>query len=625
MSVDKRGQRKRGMVLVRTAPVRLFTAVLDDKTKIREKELIKRAGYLADLVQGVTEAELAKHWNQEDADKYADPTLSSFAYKAWEQAFGRCVGQDDVYLLSRARYTALEAAGRTLRGALYRRTIVEALIIGDVIEDQKERKKTLAKLLPRKYDETSLRNLRRRLSRFAREEGRLATSFFDLEPEPPTVAGQVLLSATDRQLCEIVENDETITLRIRLPVTPCPATKKDWVWHTITIKKPTHLFGSPCKPTLRLSHDRLLADLPLERPAPIIDTVVSKGIAIGFDWGIRSPLVGAVVWRDNEDIVTDGRPFYFKADGIQARNGHRSRQMEELTRKIQTYDAFKPKPGTPMFIKRETLILERTRVGEKQQHVNKQLAHAESRWAISQAQAHQADIIVLENLATLEAGGLGRQTNRRTSGSVRGQVREQIEYKAKEVGIRVVLANPAGTSSHCPTCGDPVKHYKSSDSIESGHPWLRCSTCDTSLERDHASAIRIAGRGLDKKNKGVSRVITSSSPRPPSATTPARGPRAKIRRALYEKPVACSLATPDQHLAEYRSPGMDTKVTRSVIQFHDTAIVVSSNLTDQPPTIRHLDGLRSCLLGMIQVSPIPRDRPLVSSYQQENRLRQVSE
>jgi hypothetical protein len=70
-------------------------------------------------------------------------------------------------------------------------------------------------------------------------------------------------------------------------------------------------------------------------------------------------------------------------------------------------------------------------------------------WAVDQAIATGADVIYLEDLATLQARG-HRRGNARLSGQVRGLVVAAIRHLAAKAGIAVAAR---GTSKYCPRCG----------------------------------------------------------------------------------------------------------------------------------------------------------------------------
>jgi IS605 OrfB family transposase len=603
----KRARSGSNQTLIRTAPIRIFGALDEDGGRVNEKILVARAEHLLDLVAEMAKVALAEHWNATDAQTFSDPTLPAFAYKAWAKVFGWQPTPSGLHAPSRVVWLALEVAGRTLRSAAHRRQIVNALITAEAATDEPTKAAILAQRLPHNADAVSIRNLDRRLTRFVREQGHRATSFFELEPTPPAVARQALLAATDRQFCQLERDlkaaDETVNLRLLLPLRARPRSRADWAWHQLSLRRPEHLTGTPCRPTLRISRGRLLADLPLEREVPAVMSMRPQQPlerVLGLDWGVNSPLVGAIVSvaDDRSQPGSDGRPFHFHAAGLLVKIARLGREIDILNAKLAHYARLIPVPGSALAIKAALLTQERDRVATRLRHLNQALGHVASRWAIEQGRAHEADAIVLEELSTLEAGGLGRATNRRVSGAVRGLIAKGIIEKAQLAGIRVIAVNARGTSSRCPGCGGPAHHTAAPDRTSFGYRWLRCQSCDTSLDRDHASAIVIGGRGLAPGAKSVARVASPPSPRPAHGTLPARGPRARIRRQQLARPGAGSPATPHRRLAGYRSAGAGTRIVQGTIQSRTTLPV----RVELP--LRRLDGLRSAYLGMLRMTPI---------------------
>ena len=605
MSLPARQARRRGHSLVRTAPVRLTRATTDEGTHINERALVARVGYLLTLATDLTTRLLASRWNEADLATYLAPDQAQFAYKAWGQTFGWPDLDEEGYLPSRVGWMALEAAGRTLRSSGFRRDILTALLAADAAPE-KERESVLWHLLPPKTDAVSLRNLRRRLVKFTQEHDCPATSFFDLEPDPPHVARQALLAATDRQLCEMNEKE----IRLLLPVIPTPQSPADWVWHTIPYRYPSHLEGIPCRPTLRIAGTRLLADIPFERTVPPALSPTPQR-ALGLDWGTHTPLVGALVTLVDGKPVTDGRPLHFAAPGVQAKIYRLGRQIEELSTKIDAYSRLLKIPldmepdqvvsDHPLTVLRARLWTERLRVSARLHHLLDAFAHAASRWAIESALAAHADTLYLEDLRTMEPE-LGPRQNRAVTLGLRGAIADAITYKAPEVGLTALTVNPRGTSSHCPRCGEPAAHFTAPDSSKPGYRWLRCSgsACGTSLDRDHAGAERIGGRGLAPAAKFVTRTPMARPARPAPGTLPARGSRAKQRRELYEARRASSVATPhrSEQSSGYRAAGARTKVVPT------TQPRATFDLPSTERCVRRLDGMRSAFLGLVTCSPI---------------------
>ncbi len=110
--------------------------------------------------------------------------------------------------------------------------------------------------------------------------------------------------------------------------------------------------------------------------------------------------------------------------------------------------------------KNAVLAEEIRRVCQRRSNLNDALAWAAARWSVDQAVAVGATVIYLEDLRSMEAGGMGRTQNTRISQTVRGQIADRMRHLAAEVGIAVVTVPPRNTSKHCPHCLTPLRHRK---------------------------------------------------------------------------------------------------------------------------------------------------------------------
>jgi IS605 OrfB family transposase len=102
-------------------------------------------------------------------------------------------------------------------------------------------------------------------------------------------------------------------------------------------------------------------------------------------------------------------------------------------------------------------------VSERRSNLNDALAWAAARWAaarwaVDQAVAAHATVIYLEDLRSMEAGGMGRTHNTRMSQTVRGRIADRMRHLAAEAGIAVVTVPPRNTSRHCPRCLTLLRH-----------------------------------------------------------------------------------------------------------------------------------------------------------------------
>jgi IS605 OrfB family transposase len=633
-SLTRRAKRKQGQSIIRTAPVRLTRAVTQDGLIVNEKLLVLRVGYFLSLTTALTTEALNNHWSEADFLLYLTDKQPSFAYKAWGETFewlkvDQRKDRAGSYAPSRVGWLALEAAGRTLRSCGFRYDIFQAIFKNDL------------NLLPPKAEGVPLRNSYRAIANYQKtHQNQKPTNFFELEPQAPKVTPQLLFSASDGQIFDMDDQ----TFQVRLPIVEQPQKPADWVWHYLHYKLPTHLKGTPCRPTLRINQDHhLIADLPMERKLEIVEPtaeiekqalLIQKCMA--FDWGVSTPLVGTCLWLDTTTglPVSDGRPIWFKANGLIGKTHRLQKLTERLTRKLDKQSKYLgiPVETPPELVsgliqirindklnnKRTTLWLERERVSARYHQLNDQLAHLVSRWAVEQAYARHCQVIYLEDLATLEPD-MNKWQNRRFILAVKGKIKEYITYKAQELGIKVETVKARGTSSTCPRCGKKNKHYQNATLTESGYAWMFCSDCALSLQRDHSGSEHIGGRGLKTKQKSqtqpptenVTRILVPAPLRPDPTTLPKRGPQAKLRREYLQSQILPAGLSVDSLTARASALSFKTDLshrppeTRSGLgsPMQPKKTFNQGNL--RPP--RPLNGLRSAYLGLIKCSPIPGD------------------
>ncbi|MHB1335925.1 MAG: RNA-guided endonuclease InsQ/TnpB family protein [Candidatus Humimicrobiaceae bacterium] len=122
----------------------------------------------------------------------------------------------------------------------------------------------------------------------------------------------------------------------------------------------------------------------------------------------------------------------------------------------------------------------------------KDFNHKLSRRIINFALKVKAGIINLENLKHIRTTAKTNHKQRQRLGSTLhnwpfDQLKQFIEYKAKELGIVVNLIDPAYTSQECPIC-----HYV--DSLSRNGIYFRCRACGYTSHADRVGAMNIVNR-----------------------------------------------------------------------------------------------------------------------------------
>ena len=174
-----------------------------------------------------------------------------------------------IYVSDRLRRCAEEQAARALRLARYRRSITNAITQtwpADPFRRTEREWQALRAALPTGVGAAEIRNRTRQIRAHLTEYRTLPQDLPDLET-PPTTSRQALLAAADKQLFTMQRTGhDTAVLRLQLPLTAAPATRRDWAWHVIVVRLPPTIPAEVvklCAPTLRVSGHRLRVDLPL--------------------------------------------------------------------------------------------------------------------------------------------------------------------------------------------------------------------------------------------------------------------------------------------------------------------------------------------------------------------------
>ncbi|MFD0501966.1 zinc ribbon domain-containing protein [Streptomyces chiangmaiensis] len=500
----------------RTACARaLIRSGVDERTGevLTSSTLTERVGWCADLVAGMTSALLADHWNTTDVDVLA----------AGEDAGGRKLPSNAWMALRRLGWTtgseakvndrivrmAQETAGRALRSAKWRADLAAGVLASWPADPTKrtgqEWDQVRAAIPGGEHLPSSIIGSRtRQIAAFERKHGRLPADVFYLEPTP-RVPRMLLLAACDRQQATIerAEAGQRVLLRLQLPTRPAPRTYADWTWVSCPVTLPPTVAASAVihLPTLRIVGGKVRADLAYTHPVPKTHRT-GHTVALGVDWGLNTLLSAGAARLPNDGRITAlGAGTQFRAAGVLAKQHRLRRIFERLHAKTDHYARLNDRA---LDDKAQVLAQEIRRVSERRSHLNDALAWAAARWAVDQAVAAGASVIYLEDLRSMEAGGMGRTHNTRMSQTVRGQIAERMRHLAAEIGIAVVIVPPRNTSKHCPHCLTPLRHRKAPDrTTVPGWKWAICPGCGWQGDRDQGAWRRIAARGLTHQTKTV--------------------------------------------------------------------------------------------------------------------------
>lgn len=164
-----------------------------------------------------------------------------------------------------------------------------------------------------------LRNLTRQLRRHT---GRPISCITEIQ-SAPAVSKLARLGAADAQLVELEVTDAAgLWLRIKLPTTPQPGGRADWVWHTLWCPTPPQLkartIASWHLPTICLQRGAPLLRFTITEEVPEPDTA-HAGAALGIDWSPAALGAATMVAEHGGALITDARTHVYNDRGLGVR------------------------------------------------------------------------------------------------------------------------------------------------------------------------------------------------------------------------------------------------------------------------------------------------------------------
>ncbi|MEV7026701.1 zinc ribbon domain-containing protein [Kitasatospora sp. NPDC093558] len=478
--------------------------------------LAERIGWCLDLVSGMAGELIAGHWNTPDVNTLASGQdaggrrLPSNAWMALRRLGWTVTAPDAITVNDRIVRMAQEQAGRALRSVKWRADVVAGIVAtwpGNSAKRTPQEWDALRAAVPGGdcLPSAVIRSRTRQAAAFEREHDRLPADVFELEPTP-RAARMLLLAACDGQQATIERSPAEPTkalLRLQLPTRPDPRAYKDWSWTACPIALPPTVPANAVLhlPTMRLAGGKIRADLAYTHPVPRTRRT-GHTVALGVDWGLNTLLsAGAARLHADGTITALAAGAQFRATGVLAKQDRLRRTSEHLHTKTDQYARLADPALEP---KTAVLTQEIRRVSARRSSLNDALAWSAARWTVDQAIATGASVIYLEDLRSMEAGGMGRTRNTRLSQTVRGKITDRMRHLAAETGIAVVTVPPRNTSKHCPHCLTPLRHRKAPDRpTVPGWKWAICPDpqCRWQGDRDHGAWRRIAARGLAHQTK----------------------------------------------------------------------------------------------------------------------------
>ena len=185
----------------------------------------------------------------------------------------------------------------------------------------------------------------------------------------------------------------------------------------------------------------------------------------------------------------------------------------------------------------------RTDLGAKRARVNRELTFHFAGWAAGYAAETGATTIAIEDLSTLQAGGIGRRNNNKVAQSARRKAVDATTHLGARAGLEVIEVPARGTSAHCPGCDAELTR-------PGGYHRARCRPCGLQGNRDQVAAVNIAKRAItgqdgiktDRKTgrKRIRKAVHARVKRvrpPKNAPTPKRTRHKRVRHSVSPKVV----------------------------------------------------------------------------------------
>jgi Putative transposase DNA-binding domain len=374
-----------------------------------------------------------------------------------------------------------------------------------------------------------LRNLIRQLRRHAGDPVNCITEI----QSPPTTPRLARLGVADAQFVELDDTDASgVWLRIKLPTTPAPARRADWVWHKLWCPTPPHLGGRD----IRMWH---LPTLGMQRGAPLLRFTITEEVpdphtaaataALGIDWSPATVGAATMVAEHRGRLITDARTHVYNDRGLGARLHRLQTEGQQLSAKIDRLTrlaATAPEPSQAVLHAKITVLQQnRAALGANRRRINRDIAFDFAKTMTALATASGAGVIAVEDLRDLQAGGRGKTNNNRAAQSARRRAYQALERSAARAGLEVVMCPPRGTSARCPSCDGELTR-------PGGYHSASCPDCGINgANRDQIAGQNIAKRVLLGKTR-----IKRPKNKPKRVSITAHRPVTKTRQKTTATP-----------------------------------------------------------------------------------------
>lgn len=505
-------------------------------------ELVTRVGWLLDLVRESEHELLRRLWTVETFDRLhsgcdsLERALPSSASTCAERLGWRAEAPEGTHVPSRFKRIVQAQAISALRTLAFRDAVVSEETRG---EDGPASR-------------AFARGVRRQIIRYLRDnpyDGR-ELRLTDLQ-NPPSISLRARLAATDTHFSHLDWADETVVLRVKLPTTPRPVGRTEWAWATVECRIPEHLRARTVVkwhlPDLTLDRKGVLLRFAYTEQVPEQPDIETASAVVGVDWSPGALGHTAIVATGSAGgLTSDYRGLRFDDRGLLIRLERLQRQGQLIQEKADRIAKLIPNAARDraeqLRSKLDRLLAEANACGRKRTRINRELSWLFACFVTERAVAAGAQAVAVEDLRTLEARGLGRETNNRVAQSIRRKAVEAVTHTAARAGLHTVEVPAPGTSKNCPGCDDEVLRPR-------GYHSAYCQSCRVGGNRDTIGAVNIGKRALvsrpkdtrpkDNRQKGTTRLRVRAIEHTPvvrsrdkTAPTPKRPRHRRVRHTL---------------------------------------------------------------------------------------------
>lgn len=478
----------------------------------QQRPLRQQVDNLYELGKHSSQQLLKRLWSEEWLDTLDTSELS---HKNKNKKVYKVIGEKQVqttspngellYIPSRVRRCITEQVGRILRSQTIRRKCyydVLHLVQQTGIEGNLDRlvriiAQTLVRLKGKYYRRALIRQVLRTFRRYHYRLGldiAVLTRIHYTKMVKPVIWSFVLpFAPDDGQIIQQDWQNDEISIRLKLPTTTQPLTRKDWVWQEFRIQIPAkiqqRLSTAPSKihqPTLRYLTLKSGLTLPFLEYAwsfmsqPSI--AVNKKRVLATDLGVIN-LAISVICEAGSQI---SRPMFWS---VKKSFLHKIEQhyhhIARIQKKLDRYPEF--------WVGQRKRAEERARLYRKLNRYRELILHLTSNHLLETALQWQCQTIVLEDLRSYEPPKHKRKLSRKLSNWLRGSLYDILVYKAKRFGIQIKRVLARWTSSYCPRCGQKgtkIRDPWSKFVVKEGR-FFYCPHCRFSADRDYIGSINI--------------------------------------------------------------------------------------------------------------------------------------